>query len=43
MEYSRMFSAVPENFPRKRKKFLTNPIYSVHGAIILLRPVYAMK
>ena len=25
MEYSRTFSAVPGNFRKKRKKFLTNP------------------
>ena len=26
MEYSRTFSAVPGNFRKNRKKFLTNPI-----------------
>ena len=27
MEYSRTFSVVPGNFRKKRKKFLTNPIF----------------
>ena len=29
MEYSRTLSAVPGNFRKKRKKFLTNPIQIV--------------